>query len=399
MTIASEGIQHVKGCFKIMLSGILIYCAFLLFFDVSFLNYEEKLMTDTKSKVEFNGSSSINIEVLRPFPMPESGSHYSLFQPIYDIDKDLLGDILFSPVQKFLKTFEQRIEWLKSITPRDDSNKKYLTTKERAREMYLEFMKSMVTATVYDDAELSVIPGPRYKVTNFSKEKRAGGKDWVYLGDTMTGWLRIQKLGDLLIDVINNNITGDFIETGVWRGGSSIFARAVLSAMGETDRISYVCDSFSGLPPGDKHLDRRDQNWNLMTGYLGVSEEIVAANFQKFGLLDANVIFAKGFFNETMPPLRKHINSFAIMRLDGDMYESTVDVLYNLYDKLNIGGYLIMDDWFGYPSRTACEDFFAVHGFQPKIIPIDTISIYWEKTENIDIQYWRYEQNKFKVDA
>ena len=42
------------------------------------------------------------------------------------------------------------------------------------------------------------------------------------------------------------------------------------------------------------------------------------------------------------------------------MYESTVDVLYNLYDKLAIGGYVIIDDWFGFPARTACEDFFEV---------------------------------------
>ena len=49
-----------------------------------------------------------------------------------------------------------------------------------------------------------------------------------------------------------------------------------------------------------------------------------------------------------------HINQLAVMRLDGDMYVSTVDVLYNLYDKLSIGGYMIMDDWFGFPSRMAC---------------------------------------------
>ena len=78
------------------------------------------------------------------------------------------------------------------------------------------------------------------------------------------------------------------------------------------------------------------------------------------------------------------------------MYESTVDVLYNLYDKLSIGGYLIMDDWYGFPSKTACEDFFKVHGINPEIIKIDDLSAYWKKTEQVDIQYWRYEQSKFK---
>ncbi len=80
------------------------------------------------------------------------------------------------------------------------------------------------------------------------------------------------------------------------------------------------------------------------------------------------------------------------------MYESTVDVLYHLYDKLSIGGYVIMDDWFGFPSRTACEDFFAVHhDIQPEIIRIDNLSAYWKKTDHIQIQYWRCEQSKFTL--
>lgn len=74
------------------------------------------------------------------------------------------------------------------------------------------------------------------------------------------------------------------------------------------------------------------------------NSETVASSFHKFGLLDANVVFAKGFFNESMPVLSKHIDRLSIMRLDGDMYESTVDVLYPLYEKLSIGGYVIMDD-------------------------------------------------------
>lgn len=81
------------------------------------------------------------------------------------------------------------------------------------------------------------------------------------------------------------------------------------------------------------------------------------------------------------------------------MYESTVDVLYNLYDKLSIGGYVIMDDWFGFPSKTAVLDFFKVHGIDPPVIAIDKLSAYWKKTENVDIQYWRYEKSDFKPAA
>jgi O-methyltransferase len=78
------------------------------------------------------------------------------------------------------------------------------------------------------------------------------------------------------------------------------------------------------------------------------------------------------------------------------MYESTVDVLYHLYNKLSVGGYVIIDDWFGFPAKRACEDFFQVHRINPEIIAIDKTAAYWKKTEDIDIQFWRYEQSDFK---
>jgi hypothetical protein len=78
------------------------------------------------------------------------------------------------------------------------------------------------------------------------------------------------------------------------------------------------------------------------------------------------------------------------------MYESTVDVLYHLYDKLSVGGYVIMDDWFNFPSKVACEDFFKTHGINPTIVPIDNLSAYWKKEEQVEIQFWRYKELKFK---
>ena len=74
-------------------------------------------------------------------------------------------------------------------------------------------------------------------------------------------------------------------------------------------------------------------------------------------------------------------------------------MLYHFYDKLSVGGYVIIDDWTwkksSFPSKTACEDFFEVHNIQPKIIKIDDTAIYWQKDEDIQIQYWRYEQKNF----
>lgn len=332
----------------------------------------------------------------RPFRMPLSGDKWSLFQPFYDMDKTKLGSSIFAPPKVIVNTFSKRIEWLDTAHPIDPER----PISDRAHEMYLEMLKSFLTATLFNEAEKSVRPSPKkLPFLPFDLARRQGGLDWTYLGDTMTGWKRLDNVWELLKNVVNDDIPGDYIETGVWRGGCSVFARAVLYALGqEEDRQSYVCDSFAGLPPGDRDLDKKDKNWDAMHWYLAIPEEIVAQNFQKYGLLDQNVIFAKGFFNETMPQIKKYhspTRKFSVMRLDGDMYESTVDVLYNLYDKLSIGGYVIMDDWYGFPSKTACEDFFQVHGIKPEIIQIDRLSAYWKKTEEVDIQFWRYKQNKF----
>ena len=74
----------------------------------------------------------------------------------------------------------------------------------------------------------------------------------------------------------------------VWCDGASIFIRAVLlNALGEADWLTYVCDNFAGLPSGDRTLDEGDKGWDAYSGYLSVSEDIVANNFQKAGLMDS----------------------------------------------------------------------------------------------------------------
>jgi len=334
---------------------------------------------------------------IRHFDLPVRGERYELFQPLYDWRHVTAGAVQVGPADGMIADLSKRYEWLDTLTVNSDDPK--LSAMDRARVAYVTLMKEFVSGAVFNEAERSVNArlAHKHKLTfrRFDIEARKNGRDWAYLGDTMTGWARLDNVRDLVIDVIKNGIEGDYIEAGAWRGGSSMFARAVLYAYGESNRKSFVCDSFQGLPAGDRMLDKEDKGWDQVA-YLEVAAEIVLQNFQKYSLLDPNVIFAKGFFNETMPALSKRIDKLSVMRLDGDMYESTVDVLYNLYDKLSIGGYVIMDDWNGYPSKTACDDFFSVHGFQPEIIAIDKMSAYWKKTEQVDIQYWRYQQNKFK---
>ena len=254
---------------------------------------------------------------IETFKMPIRGKNYYISQPLYDMDSTTRKDpqLIASP-ESFVSAFENYLDWINPMVQNVDDHTNKMASNEHARFAYLEMIKSLVSATAYGDAELSVDPATPKRTIKFDAKRRIGGEDWTYMGATMTGWKRLDNVRICLQDVIQNKIEGDYIETGVWRGGSSVFARAVISVFGEAEnRVSYVCDSFAGLPPGERKLDEGDTNWDN-NPYLEVPIEIVANNFIKHGLLDSNVVFAKGFFNETMPPLSKEIKKLSIMRLD-----------------------------------------------------------------------------------
>ena len=174
-------------------------------------------------------------------------------------------------------------------------------------------------------------------------------------------------------------VPGDFIETGVWRGGSTILMKAVLKAYGDTTRIVWVADSFEGLPKPNAALypaDVLDQHHTFEE--LAVPMEEVAENFRRFCLLDENVKFLKGWFKDTLSSAP--IKRLALMRLDGDMYESTMDALLALYPRLSIGGFVIIDDYGCIEAcRQAVDDYRNKQNIQDKLIPIDWSGVVLEE--------------------
>ena len=156
-------------------------------------------------------------------------------------------------------------------------------------------------------------------------------------------------------------------------------------------------------------MHKNDNMWTSFAWYLSVHDDVVLRNFQEYNTLTKNIYFLKGFFNESLPFFRSYLleheslitslgyeKGIALLRMDGDMYQSTVDILYNLYEFVPVGGYVIVDDWFGFPAKDACEDFFRVHNISPEIVKIDVYAVYWRKSEMVSVQRWRYEQKKFK---
>lgn len=239
------------------------------------------------------------------------------------------------------------------------------------KQMYIDLIKKSVSNTIYQDASYH---------GQFSIERRTNGQDWPLVAHTMIGLKRLNNIHYCLEQIIENNIPGDCIETGVWRGGATILMRAILKAHGIEDRRVWVADSFEGLPPPSP-LFPVDAGSNLhQIKVLAVSLEEVQANFAKYGLLDEKVIFVKGFFAQTLPTIP--INEIALLRLDGDLYQSTMEALVYLYPKLSVGGYVIIDDYQIVPyCKRAVDDYRQMMGIKEPMIAIDSDGVFWQKTE------------------
>ena len=213
----------------------------------------------------------------------------------------------------------------------------------------------------------------------FDLRAREEGLDWPGEAETMVGLKRLNNLEASIIDVLQHRVPGDLIETGVWRGGTSIFMRAVLKAYGDTHRTIWLADSFQGFPrpnPAKYPADAGGGWWK--NAALAIPLEEVKANFHKYGLLDDQVRFLVGWFRDTLPTAP--IEKLAVLRLDGDMYESTIDALIHLYPKLSRGGYAIIDDYAIPACQAAVEDYRAKQQINEPIIPIDHFAKYWQRT-------------------
>ena len=193
--------------------------------------------------------------------------------------------------------------------------------------------------------------------------------------ETMISMKQLDQMQECIEDIINNNIPGDLVEAGVWRGGMTIFMRGALRALDEKNRKVIVADSFEGLPDPDKNED----SFGWREGAMAVSLDQVKHNFSRYGLLDDQVSFIKGFFNETLPSA--NIEALSILRVDADLYESTLDVLNALYPKLSVGGYAIFDDYQNLKDcQRAIDEYRSEHDITEPIVNIDKRAIYWIKS-------------------
>jgi len=262
--------------------------------------------------------------------------------------------------------------------------------------LYLDLMRKCLTATLEEGPELVEVRPRDWLRAGIARalgaaglklarsradrrEARARGLDNNPRADTMIGLARLDNIRMCVERVLADGVPGDLIEAGVWRGGAAVFMRAVLAAHGMRDRTVWVADSFAGLPPPDEAAcpaDRGDRHHEQE--WLAVTLDEVKGTFRKYGLLDGQVRFLQGWFKDTLPGAP--IERLALIRLDGDMYQSTMDGLAALYPRLSVGGYVILDDWNLIPAcRRAIDDFRAREGISEPVLPVDGNAGYWRR--------------------
>ena len=197
---------------------------------------------------------------------------------------------------------------------------------------------------------------------------------------SMTSVERIGALYDSLEYIRANNIQGDFVECGVWKGGNILGIMEYLAFHKMTDRKVFLYDTFEGMTPPediDKDLNGRKAE-SILEDVMCISPiDEVLETIGRSSFPMVNVTLVQGDVCKTLNSANHlHKNNLALLRLDTDWYASTKKEMEVLYPKLNFGGVLIVDDyghWKG--SKTAVDEYFEGQGISPQIEQIDYTGI------------------------
>lgn len=193
---------------------------------------------------------------------------------------------------------------------------------------------------------------------------------------------RCRHLVEVMQSIRDEKIPGDLIETGVYFGGTSIIM-AWANKEYKLNKVQYCFDSFQGCPdPKETRLGAHVRE-AVGKGAFTCSLDKVIANFAKFGLQD-DPIFVEGWFEDTCPKYAETIEEIALLRFDGDLYSSTLEVLEAFYPKVVKGGYVIIDDY----DLEACH--VAVHEYLDKYkIKVEIFSPQGNPSNGSNGSWWR----------
>lgn len=192
---------------------------------------------------------------------------------------------------------------------------------------------------------------------------------------TMLTYPRLAKLYEIAKTLESEKLQGNFVECGVWKGGSA----GIVADVGK-NRDIWLFDSFEGCP---KPTDL-DITYNGQEGKEGIcradEREVRQLFFDKLRIDESRVKIVRGLFEDTIPKFKDKIGPIALLHLDTDWYSSTKICLENLFDKVAKGGFVVIDDyghWKG--CRKAVDEFIKQNNLKVKLIKTDYTEVYFQK--------------------
>lgn len=249
------------------------------------------------------------------------------------------------------------------------------------------------SSTMIHVADPAVRANIGYLRRGYEDEERYQQMILAVTGYTMVTYDGLVSVIDQIRFCEENSIPGAFVELGTWKGGSfAVMAQANL-AYGKSRRRMHGFDSFQGLP-----APRADKDFDEMVGdTFKITREQADGSLKPIGALlseqcDVEVLLAKvgyprgevqlhaGWFQDTVPVAAPKIGPIAILRLDGDLYESYMIALDHLWDSVVGGGFVIFDDWVYRGCRDAVNEFFNKRGLREYICYADATVRYVRKS-------------------
>ena len=224
----------------------------------------------------------------------------------------------------------------------------------------------------------------------FPGKPKQGGEEFHKLARlvrpyTMLSNERLYSIYQRVRLVCQMDLEGDIVECGVAAGGASAMMAAVVAKHSRRKRMVYACDTFEGMPTPDARdthskQDAESSGWGSGTCAAPAGSLLEIAD--KLGVREF-VEPVKGLFADTLPALKDKLGrGIAFLHMDGDWYESTMDILTHLYSKVQGRGFIQVDDyghWDG--CRQAMTDYAAKHGFAFQVHPIDATGVWLQRPD------------------
>jgi O-methyltransferase len=228
----------------------------------------------------------------------------------------------------------------------------------------------------------------------YNAHQRQFGNDHPPDGYTMVGKQRLENFRAAIQECLRNDIPGSIVELGVWRGGAMLVAAAVVKEHAE-QQINNAIETVRDLYLFDAY-DSIDVYSDALRSYLSVSEENVRDTFAQHDLLDDHVHFVKGMFNDTLPSFMEEQHQgrpIAVLRIDGNFYDSYQDAMYHLYEAVPVGGIVIFDDVFSHKAvMWFWDDFRADQGLKEELVRIDYHSGWFRKAKAVTVDWSKFKR-------